>query len=156
MGYNNLSIRGTGADNINYNATYRFNYLEAGLQIPLFRKSLQADVQAASHQILAAREDKNQADAALLQEIQSEIQRYRFLMSALDEFKSNTLPQITTIEDTAFAQLRGGSIDYMDYVVLVNQLLQSKEQFIEVQRQLQESRIQLQYLTHMDTPSNLE
>lgn len=153
LGYNNLSIRGTGADNINYNASYRFNYLEAGLQIPLFRKSLQADVRAASHQILAARADKNQADAALIQEIQREMQRYNYLAAVIDEFKSNTLPQTTIIEKTAAAQLRGGSIDYLDYVLLVNQLLQSKEQYIELKRQWYESRIQLQYLTHKNTPS---
>jgi cobalt-zinc-cadmium resistance protein CzcA len=46
-GYRNVSIRGTGADNVVYQGGDRFSSFQVGVGIPIFRKGIRASIQSA-------------------------------------------------------------------------------------------------------------
>jgi hypothetical protein len=56
------------------------------------------------------------------------------------------LPNAQLIAETASRQLIAGSIHYLEWVQLINQTIQIKSDYLEAEKKLNESIIQLQFL----------
>ncbi|MDB5275733.1 MAG: cobalt-zinc-cadmium resistance protein CzcA [Ferruginibacter sp.] len=147
-GYSNTSIKGTGADNKIYGSGKRFNAIQIGIGIPLFAKAQKEKINSAkfSRQIAAHNY------TAGMQNIQSEyaaaVAQYNKYKQTVQYFETAALKNASLITSTANLQLANGSINYLEWVQLINQSVVVKSDYTEAIKNLNESIIQLNYFNN--------
>ena len=147
LGYYNQSMRGTGADDKFYTANQRFNTAQLGIGIPLFFGSQKAKVTAYKTQnALAENELLNkkmqmQSDLAVLQVLLKQH------VELVNYYEKVQLPQSVKIVEAANKQYNTGEINYMDWILLINQSILIQSNHIDAIKKLNETIIQINYLT---------
>lgn len=148
IGYRNVGIRGTGADNIVYDAGDRFHSVQVGVGIPLFRKGIQSAIQGA--EILE--EVKNQEYSAKMGDIQTRIRQifalYSETMNQIRFFEQESLKNATTIRQVSNEKFSRGDINYLEFVMLNNQAIRIESDYLELIRSVNSHIIDLYYLTN--------
>jgi cobalt-zinc-cadmium resistance protein CzcA len=147
LGYNNTSITGTGANDVVYDKSARFQSAQVGLGIPIFGGSQKAKI-AASKIGESISENEFQREKLLLQmQFQNALSQHQSNLEKLDYFEKTALPNAKIIIETANKQFYNGDINYLDWVMLTNQSITIKSNYIDAVIQLNEIIIQLNYLT---------
>ena len=147
LGYNNTSITGTGANDVVYDKSTRFQSGQIGLGIPLFGGSQKAKI-AASKIGESISENEYQKEKLVLQtQFQNAISQYQSDLEKLDYFERTALPNAKIIIETANKQFYNGDINYLDWVLLANQSITIKSNYIDTVIHYNEIIIQLNYLT---------
>lgn len=147
LGYNNTSITGTGANDVVYDKSARFQSAQVGLGIPIFGGSQKAKI-AASKIGESISENEFQREKLLLQmQFQNALSQHQSNLEKLDYFEKTALPNAKIIIETANKQFYNGDINYLDWVLLANQSITIKSNYIDAVIQLNEIIIQLNYLT---------
>ncbi len=143
LGYNNNSFKGAGLDDAK-----RFHSAQLGLGIPIFGGSLKAKINASKIAVNIAESEyqtqilnlKNQYDKLLVQ--------YNANLEILNYLETNSNKNSKTITDVANKQFINGDINYLDFVILVNQSIAIQNAYIEAVKLLNESVISLNYLNY--------
>lgn len=145
LGINNGSIRGMGADNKLYSAAYRFSSIQAGVAVPIFTKAQKAKIQATKFSSQVA-ESSYEVE---LQQLQSRYKTQLLLQqkyaNTLAYYENNSLKTAKLIVSTANQQLALGSINYLEWVQLINQSIATQNEYFEAIKNLNEATIQLHY-----------
>jgi len=142
----NMSIKGTGADDVVYTGSKRFNSVQLGVGLPLFAAAQRA-------RIAAARISREAAvlnyDAALEQAKK----QYTALLSAWKKhsdaaryYETTALGNADVIVRTAMQQFAAGEIGYLEWVTLTNQAIVIRSSYLDVIRELNDTVIALNYL----------
>jgi cobalt-zinc-cadmium resistance protein CzcA len=147
LGYNNTSITGTGADNISYDKSARFHSAQLGIGIPLFGGSQSARVKASKIQETIAANELEKERLLLENQLKNVLLAFQKNKERLAYFEKTALPNATIITETANRQFIGGEINYLDWVMLINQSISINNQYIDTVNMLNESIIELNYLT---------
>jgi cobalt-zinc-cadmium resistance protein CzcA len=146
--YNNMSMRGTGADNLSYDGSTRFQSGQIGLGIPLFYGSQKARINASKF-IQKITETNYLAG---LQQFNTEYQRaitqYLNFARSVDYYEQTGLTNATLITDTANKQFANGGINYLEWVMLTNQAISLRNEYLIAVNNLNESIIQLNYFIY--------
>ena len=146
-GYRNVSIKGTGADNVVYQGTDRFSSFQVGVGIPIFRKGIRASIQSAQ----MMEEVKANLYEAKKSEINAQIQEkyvlYNTTLAQLEQYEKSALPNARLIRSVSEQQFSSGQINYLEYVMLTNQAINIESEYIELKRNLNSHIIHLNYLT---------
>ncbi len=135
LGYNNISIMGAqtnkAGEEVFFNSSDRFGYVTAGLSIPLFFGSQTAKNKAAraewEHYAASARATEAEISAQV-SNAYKELQKYE---ESLDYYESEGLANAQTIIDAANSQLENGDIDYLRWVLVVNQAITIKNEYLD-------------------------
>ena len=141
VGYNNNSFKGMGLDDAK-----RFHSAQLGLGIPIFGGSLKAKINASKIAVNIAESEyqtqilnlKNQHDKLMVQ--------YNANLEILNYFEINSNKNSKIIIDVANKQFINGDINYLDFVILVNQSISIQNAYIDAVKSLNESVISLNYL----------
>lgn len=153
LGYNNLSIIGTQTNNagqdVYYDSNNRFSYVNLGLTIPLFYSSQSARNKAAkieyeNYQTMAEAtkiEIKTEITNAL-----SEAEKYK---ESLYYYESDGLKNASIIIDAANSQLENGDIDYLQWVLVVNQAITIKNEYLDMVNSYNKAIVNLQTLNNL-------
>ncbi|ASU35325.1 CusA/CzcA family heavy metal efflux RND transporter [Mucilaginibacter xinganensis] len=148
VGYNNVSMKGMGADNKLYNGAYRFSAVQAGIGIPIFSKAQQAKVNS-------AKLNKQIAEASFvigLQNITTEYSsalfRYHRYLESVRYYESKALKNANLITSTVNMQLAAGTINYLEWVQLINQATTVKNDYVDAVKSLNDAIIQLNYFAN--------
>lgn len=145
---NNTSFRGTGADDRHYKGTARFTSAQFGMAIPLFKKSQRTKIEAMQVNESIA----EQAWHFQKQHLQTEYLKwqavYRAQQQQLEYFENKGLQNAALIQQTAQIQFQGGEINYLEYVLLLNQSIDIQNQALEARNNVVNTILQLNYLTH--------
>ena len=80
-------------------------------------------------------------------QFQNALSQYQSNLEKLDYFEKIALPNATIIIETANKQFNNGAINYLDWVMLINQSIAIKSNYIDTVIQHNEIIIQLNYLT---------
>ena len=148
LGYNNASIRGTGADNKNYLGSQRFSAVQLGLAIPVFARSQKDKITAAKFN----RELATQEYKAGFQKMQTEYQvafvQYNKYIETVRYYELKALKNASLITTTANQQLARGDINYLEWGQVIHQATVLNNEYLEALKNLNESIIQLNYLTN--------
>lgn len=152
IGYNNLSIVGSQLINgqeISYTGKNRFSYINAGIAVPLFFKAQSARAAAAKTEF----EKTKMETEYLTQQVRAErdnaqIQVQKFLKS-LEYFESQGLKNADMIIKTADEQFQAGEIDYLQWVILVNQSIAIRSEYIQSLSSYNQAVIQLLKLNNL-------
>ncbi len=146
VGYNNMTMKGTGSDNITYNYSTRFQSVQVGLGIPLFFGSQKAKINASK--ITQHISDNNYLlEKNILQsQYQSLINKYQAHSSTVNYYENTALNNAKLIFETANKQFINGEINYLDWVMLTNQAISIQSNYLDALKNLNETVIQINYL----------
>ena len=147
FGYNNTSITGTGANDIVYDKSTRFQSGQIGLGIPLFGGSQKAKITAAKIQESISENEFQRGKLELKMHYQNALLQYQKDLEKLDYFEKIALSNAQTIIETAKKQFYNGEINYLDWVLLTNQSITIKSNYIDTVIHHNNLIIQLNYLT---------
>jgi cobalt-zinc-cadmium resistance protein CzcA len=131
LGYYNQTLQGTGADNVFYNINHRFHAGVVGLGIPLFGAAQSAKVKAAKSFVKIQENELLQTTNQLKNKLKSLITRMLSLESVLNDFEKNQLPNAEKIKTNALQQFLSGNINYIEWIMLQNQALQTQANYID-------------------------
>ncbi len=146
--YNNTTIKGVGADEKSYDGLTRFSSFQVGIGIPLFPMAQVAKIKSARlSRSIAANEY-----AAGTQQMQNELEaakaKYKQYEIMVKYYETQALTNANKITETAGQQLAAGSINYLEWVQLINYATTVKSNYIEAVNQLEDARLELQYFTN--------
>jgi cobalt-zinc-cadmium resistance protein CzcA len=147
VGYFNTSITGMGPDNVLYSSSNRFHSTQVGIDIPLFGGSQNARIKASKVKELYLKEALLNEEKVLQNQLQIAEQNVMQTQTQVTYFESEGLPNALLIEKTANQQFYGGEINYLDWVMLTNQVISAKNNYIDSVYNYNESVIELHYLT---------
>lgn len=147
VGYRNVGIRGTGADNVVYGVADRFSSFQVGVGFPLFRKGYQAAVKAAQIQ----EEVKTRVFETVKNDVETRIQQqyilYQQTMTQIEQYTRVSLPNARTIRGVSEKKFAAGDINYLEFVLLTNQAIQIETDYLALIRKANACIINLYFLT---------
>lgn len=144
--YNNMTMRGVGANDVLYDNTTRFQSAQIGLGIPLFYGAYKARIKAAKSNELIAENNLLFERNTLQVQLNNAFTQYNNYLKTVDYYEKSSLPSANSIIETANKQLGNGSINYIEWTMLSNQAVNIQSDYLSEVLKLNESIIQLQYL----------
>ena len=147
LGYFNTSIQGTGADNIYYPSSKRFGAFNLGIGIPLFTGAQKARINASKLSESIAENTYQNQILNLGTQYSTFKSQYESYLQSTEYFESNSLKEAKLIRETANKQFINGEINYLDWVILNNQTVLIQNSYLDLIRNLNESIINLNYLS---------
>lgn len=147
LGYSLRGIRGVGADDKVYDATPRFHSAQIGLGIPIFTAGQKARIRAAkAYETIAARE--YEANLKYIEySFQSALRQYRKHAVAINYFETTSLNNAENITRTATLQFTNGEINYLEWVMLINQAISIQGNYIETLKDLNATAVEINSFT---------
>jgi cobalt-zinc-cadmium resistance protein CzcA len=147
IGYYNMSMKGTGANNLFYNTSTRFNSVQFGLGVPLFFGSQKAKINSSKTLELISENNYQIGLQKLNAEYQTAFKQYQTQLQIVKYFEETALKNANTITKTANQQFANGGINYLEWTMLVNNAVSIQSNYTDAVKNLNQSIIQLNYLT---------
>jgi cobalt-zinc-cadmium resistance protein CzcA len=147
LGYNLNSFKGLGPDNHAYDAAPRFHSVQVGVAVSLFSGAQKAKIESAKiGESIAASEFEN-TQMALKKRYTQYSEMYYNNQEIVLRYEKFELNNAETIINTAQKQFLNGAINYLELVMLMNQSITIKNNYLDALQQLNESAIEIKYLT---------
>ncbi|WP_292010432.1 CusA/CzcA family heavy metal efflux RND transporter [Chryseobacterium sp.] len=138
VGYTNQSMK-----NINNS---RFNSVQLGVGIPLFTQGQRALAKAAKAKVAIAENQYQRKTIELKNRLAQQINNYTNQLTIVENYEKKQLPKSETILQTAKKQMDVGEIDYLDWVLLTNQAVKIKVDYIDGLEKLNQIASELNFL----------
>jgi cobalt-zinc-cadmium resistance protein CzcA len=148
LGYYNSSIQGMGADNILYPRSSRFSTIQFGIGIPLFYSGLKARINASKIMEYITENNYQIGLQNIRKEYQSTYKKYQQQLQMVNYYEQSALPNAKKITETATLQFINGDINYLDWLVLINNSTTIQSNYIDIINSYNETIIQLNFLTN--------
>lgn len=145
LGYNNMTMIGNGADGITYASGSRFQSAQVGLAIPVFYGSQKHHTQAASIQSAIQKNKLQLSMQAWETEYRQTFRAYRESADMLNRYEQ-LQSQMQELIQAANLQLRSGEINYLNWLMLINQATTIKLQYLDALQNFNQNMIHLHYL----------
>lgn len=147
LAYNLNSFKGLGPDDKFYNATPQFHSVQVGVSLPIFSGGQKARIEAAKVAQSVAESELKNAEFNLQNQLKKAREIYQSNLEIVSKYESSDLKNADVITETAKRQFIGGEINYLEFVILVNQAVQLKNNYTDAVWKLNQSAIELEYLT---------
>lgn len=150
IGYNNQSLRGYQRINSSerfYGGWYRFSSFQVGIAIPIFGKNAYAAKEkAAQLDQQATQMALQQAQRQLNSDFNVLIQSYLSAQSNVAFYETTARLQANQLLHDSQLSLRNGEISYLEWVVLMNEVFDLRQQELEARWALAQTLIDLESL----------
>lgn len=146
LGYYNTSMKGSGADGKEYGSMQRFHTGAVGVSIPLFTGTQKARIKATEMLGAVAEAEYDVQKQRLQLELANLQKKYDLYQSLLKQYRAHSLANAETIIKTANRQFQYGEIDYLQWAMLVNQALAMQSGYVELQKQIKELVVEMNYI----------
>jgi cobalt-zinc-cadmium resistance protein CzcA len=140
MGYTNQSFRMTPNDQ------NRYNSINLGLNVPLFRSGLKQKVKASQANETVVAQEKEKASIDLEMEIQKAWNHYQQTVDLYQHFQKNLLPNANKIAMIANVSFKEGQISYIEWSNSMTQVQSIKMQALETLELFNLNQSTLSYL----------
>ncbi|MBP9069742.1 MAG: CusA/CzcA family heavy metal efflux RND transporter [Bacteroidia bacterium] len=147
VSYNNMSMQGAGADNKTYGSSTRFQSIQAGIGLPIFSSSQRSRINALKVNQQIADNNYVFGLTVLRSEYQQALLTYKKNLQTISYYETTALSNADIILNTALKQFNNGDVNYLEWVLLVNQSVSIKSDYVDALRSLNQSIIQLNSLT---------
>lgn len=147
IGYNNMTIRGTGADDKNYDGSKRFQSVQAGVGIPIFTSAQRGRINASRVKQQISANNYDAAKQSLQASYGAALQQFHKAAGALQYYRDSGLPNATVLFTTATNQYEHGEINYLEWVLLVNQAIAVQSEYIDASNNYRQAIIDINALT---------
>lgn len=138
VGYMNQSMK-----NLNNN---RFNAVQVGVGIPLFTKGQRALAKATKAKVAISENEYQRKEIELKNRFVQQVNNYTNQLKVVESYEQKQLPKSETILKTVQKQMEVGEIDYLDWVILTNQAIKIKVEYIENLERLNQIGLELNFL----------
>lgn len=138
VGYTNQSMK-----NINNN---RFNSVQVGVGIPLFTKGQRALAKATKAKVAIAENQYQRKETELKNRYEQLANTYANQLAIIQNYEQKQLPKAETILKAAQKQIEAGEIDFLNWVILTNQAVKIKVDYIENLDRLNQTGAELNFL----------
>jgi len=147
IGYNLNSFKGIGPNEKLYSATPQFHSVMVGVGIPIFSGGQKARINASKVAESIAENDWHNTEFALEKKQQQLKQMYQTNLEIVNRYETAELKNADIITKTAQQQFINGEINYLEFVMLVNQAVLLKSSYADALLKLNESVVELNYIT---------
>lgn len=144
IGYQNMSITGVGNDEKFYPRSNRFQSVQLGLGLPLFFGSNLARSKALAFELKSSELNNIYARRQFMQEQDYMRKQIISLDSLCVYYEKNVLPELKKAQDASWQQFEQGGINFMEWMILNNQIIQSKTAYLDAVQQFNQLIIQYQ------------
>lgn len=147
--YNNLSLMGwqrIGVEDRYFDIRDRFSFVGIGLGVPLFHGAQRAKIRAAAVQLEASHLRMQTTQRQLSMRMKNAWALYREMNRQVATYQTTLLPESKTILEAAEKRLATGQINYLEWVMLVNQSITIRSNYIDVVQQQNETAFELEQL----------
>jgi cobalt-zinc-cadmium resistance protein CzcA len=151
LGYFNQSFK--GYQNINgtdkyFSGSKRFSSVQAGVAIPIFNSAQKARINAAKINEQISLNNYQLGVITLNNQYSELFQSYKKYLQAVNYYESTALRNANIIANTANTQFSGGDINYLEWVLLMNQAITIRSEYIDALRNLNTTTVQLNNLSN--------
>lgn len=146
LGYYNTSMKGMGADDKTYGAGYRFSSAQVGIEFPLFATAQKNRVKASRINEQVAINNYQIEKQALKTRLAEVLIQYGQQQNAVALHETQYRKIAPVISETAHRQFLNGEINYLDFVLLINQTVQIQNSYLEAVHNFNQTAIQALYL----------
>lgn len=146
LGYYNMTMKGSGADNTIYNYSTRFQSVQVGVGIPLFFGAQKAKINASKINKTISENNYLQEKNILQTNYTSVIKQHQINLATVSYFEIEALKNAKLISDAANKQFISGELNYLEWVLLTNQAISIRSNYLDAVRNLNETSIQINYL----------
>ena len=148
LGYNNTSIIGWqtndfGADQY-YGSGNRFSSISIGLGIPIFFGAQKSRIKAARIRVTQQQKELEAGRLELMNDLKTAANNQKQYQAVLSNYENFLLPNAKKIILTSTQKLQAGEIDYLNWVVLMNQAIQIRSQYFDTIKQYNESAFEIE------------
>lgn len=151
IGYNNTSIIGwqtnNAGNNVYFDQNKRFSALSVGLGIPLFFGAQRARIRASNIMVKQKEQEFDQARQLINADLEDANRSYKEYSQLLNSYQDAVLPNTNIIINTTTAKLDAGAIGYLDWVILINQSIQVRAEYLTTVQQLNEAAFELERIS---------
>ncbi len=149
LGYNSQTLQGMQTVNgqeVFYRSSDRLGYFSAGISVPLFWGAQSHRIQAAKLNWQSQLKELDYVKNELKTEISNALEQVQKYESMLQYYEGQGLKHAETIFVTADQQFVNGEIDYLQWVILVNQAINIQSEYINTLNNYNQASIQLSKL----------
>ena len=144
--YNNMSMKGWGADQKDYSFSNRFQSGQISLGIPVFFQAQKARIAAGEQELRVYENNYKMGVQNLKTGYATAVNQYQKFLQTVSYYENKALKEAGLLEKTANAQFMQGEINYLEWMLLQNQAIVIKSNYLEAVKSLNESIIQLNYM----------
>lgn len=148
LGYSNMSIRGIGADDINYSSSKRFQSIQAGLTLPLFFGATRTKINAEKIHLQISENNYSASSRALQNQYKRAVQHYEGCLQKVKSFEEGPNQLAEEMLITVMQQYQQGSINYSAWALYQNEIASIKAAYLLAVKELNFSIIELNYLSN--------
>ena len=145
LAYSNTTMRGNGADDVLY-SNERFNSAQIGIGIPLFFGGHQAKVNAAKVMEKWSENQYSLQEQQWNDDFKNTVANYRKQQIIINQFEQKSLKNADLIFEVANNQFENGSINYLEWSMVINQAVLLKTNYLDAVEALNNHLIDLHYL----------
>jgi len=150
VGYSTMTIKGWQAISQTtdqyYGASDRFGSVSLGLMVPIFSSAQKAKINASNILIKQKKLEETAVKQETTQKMQNALTLFLQHKKAVEGYQLKGLPSALLIMQTATQKLKAGEINYLDWVVLMNQSIQTRADYYAAVMQFNESAFELEKL----------
>ncbi len=133
VGYNNQSLIGVqqiaGREQY-FNSGKRFSYVTVGVGIPVFSKASNSRIAAAKTEWERSRTEAEYAAQQTATSLANSVRNVQKYLHSLHYYESQALKNADLILTTADGQFNAGVIDYLQWVILADQAITIKAEYL--------------------------
>ena len=118
-----------------------------GVGVPLFFGSQMAKIKSGKTLQLISENNYQISLQTLKTEYETAFKNYQTQLQTVKYFEDTALQNANTITQTANQQFANGSINYLEWTMLINNAVSIQSNYADVVKELNQSIIQLNYLT---------
>ena len=150
-GYNSATIIGwqtTTQNNERYfGPDQRFGTYNIGLAIPIFSSAQRARISASNIVIEQSKLEQLAISQLLKAKLKDAISQYIQNKKIVADYEQNSLPNAKLLIETASKKMNAGEIGYLEWVMIINQAVQTQNDFLNYIQQLNESAIEIEKMS---------
>lgn len=145
LGYTNLSLTGWGSDNLYYPVSKRFQYLQAGIDVPLFFSSHVHKIKAEEKLIRYYDIQYLFNKEMISSEFNKLFEQYQLYSNILKQYEASVLPNARNVRLTATLNYQKGNISFTEWTNYIAQTIKSESDYLNYVQLLNHTIFEIQY-----------
>ncbi|MDO8998632.1 MAG: CusA/CzcA family heavy metal efflux RND transporter [Bacteroidota bacterium] len=146
VGYYNMTMKGSGADNLIYTSSTRFQSVQVGVGIPLFFGAQRAKINSSKINQIISENNYLQEVNLLQSQYKSTLRQYQSNLATVNYYENTALKNAAVIYEIANKQFANGELNYLEWVIVTNQAISIHSNYLDAVKNLNETIIQINYL----------
>ena len=151
MGYNSATIIGWQTTTQNneryYGNDHRFASFNVGMSVPLFASAQRSKIAASHLAIDQYRLEKEAVNQQIQSNLKDAIALYLQNKATVESYEKKMLPNAKLLIEAAAKKMNAGEIGYLEWVMVINQAIQTQSEYLGYIQQLNEAAIEIEKIS---------